>query len=175
MGNKVINHLKTVYEHRKEVRRLCFKVGLYKQGLLHDLSKYSPVEFLSSVKYYTGTCSPIDMEIKEIGYSECWLHHKGRNKHHAEYWVDQAHKIICDIPFEYIAEMFCDMVAASKVYLKEKYTDASAYNYAKERVEIYEKYMSKNTLSTLLFLLLSLKDKGEKNTLSMIKWRINNG
>ena len=37
-------HLSTINHHKMEVMRLCFKVGLYKQGLMHDLSKYSPKE-----------------------------------------------------------------------------------------------------------------------------------
>ena len=68
----------------------CFRVGLYKQGLLHDLSKYSPTEFLVGCKYYQGTRSPNNAERENIGYSGAWLHHKGRNKHHYEYWLDYS-------------------------------------------------------------------------------------
>ena len=38
-------HLVTITEHKCLVMTHCFKVGLYKQGLLHDLSKYMPSEF----------------------------------------------------------------------------------------------------------------------------------
>ena len=86
-----LKHLHTVGKHRREVRRLCFKCGLYWQGLVHDLSKYSLVEFIPQIKYWTGKRSPIDEEIDDIGYSSAWLHHKGRNKHHYEYWLDPAH------------------------------------------------------------------------------------
>ena len=81
-------HLETVNHHRKEVRRLCFKLGLYKQGIMHDLSKYSPQEFISGVIYYSGTKSPNTAERQLTGKSEAWLHHKGRNRHHFEYWTD---------------------------------------------------------------------------------------
>ena len=68
----------------------CFRAGMYKQGLLHDLSKYAPVEFLVGCKYYQGDRSPNNAEREDTGISKSWLHHKGRNKHHFEYWVDYA-------------------------------------------------------------------------------------
>ena len=49
---KLKEHLKTINAHRKLVREGCFKVGLYWQGLTHDLSKYSPSEFIVGAKYY---------------------------------------------------------------------------------------------------------------------------
>ena len=118
-------------KHRREVRKLCFKCGLYWQGLTHDLSKYSPVEFWNGVKYYTGTASPHIGERKDKGYSDAWLHHKGHNKHHAEYWHDIVNGTTkpIDIPTRYFAEMFCDRVAACKIYLKDKYTKRSALEY----------------------------------------------
>ena len=49
---KIWSHFKTITEHKLLVMKYCFKVGLYKQGLLHDLSKYSPEEFWTGVYYY---------------------------------------------------------------------------------------------------------------------------
>ena len=133
-----LKHLHTVGKHRREVRRLCFKCGLYWQGLVHDLSKYSLVEFIPQIKYWTGKRSPIDEEIDDIGYSSAWLHHKGRNKHHYEYWLDPAHcKEPVEIPKKYIVEMFCDRVAASKTYRGNDYkqTDPISYLVLKRRKE----------------------------------------
>lgn len=87
---KLIKHFITITRHRHKVMRLCFKVGLYKQGLLHDLSKYTPSEFIPGVKYFQGNRSPQAKERELFGYSAAWLHHKGRNKHHFEYWVDSG-------------------------------------------------------------------------------------
>ena len=81
-------HFNTITHHKMLVMHYCFKAGLYKQGLLHDLSKYSPAEFLVGVKYYAGTKSPNTVERELKVYSGAWLHHKGRNKHHFEYWID---------------------------------------------------------------------------------------
>ncbi|MCD8119452.1 MAG: DUF5662 family protein [Lachnospiraceae bacterium] len=83
------HHLKTINHHKWLVMKHCFAIGLYRQGLLHDLSKYSPVEFLPGAKYYQGgKRSPNNAEREDRGYSQAWLHHKGRNKHHMEYWID---------------------------------------------------------------------------------------
>ena len=84
------HHFLTITKHKCEVMKNCFAVGLYRQGLLHDLSKYSWEEFATGVKYYQGNRSPNAAEKEEKGYSAAWLHHKGRNKHHFEYWIDFA-------------------------------------------------------------------------------------
>ena len=81
-------HLKTITRHRHAVFIHCCKAGIPIRGLLHDLSKYSPDEFISGAKYYKGTRSPNEEERAIYGYSKAWLHHKGRNKHHFEYWSD---------------------------------------------------------------------------------------
>ena len=127
-------HFKTITHHKFMVMKGCFSVGLYKQGLLHDLSKYMPSEFLVGAKYYQGTQSPNNAERKDKGYSSAWLHHKGRNKHHYEYWMDySAHAgdgiIPAKMPDRYIVEMFIDRIAASKNYNKEKYTDGDPLKY----------------------------------------------
>ena len=114
----LFGHIKTVHTHRKWVRHYCFKAGLYRQGLTHDLSKYSPTEFFESIKYYTGTCSPIDICKKEKGYSAAWMHHKGRNKHHYEFWMDNFDNG-CEaliMPYKYALEMVCDNLGASRAY-----------------------------------------------------------
>ena len=83
-----IGHFRTITRHRHKVIAHCRKAGIFWQGLRHDLSKYSPSEFLPGVKYYQGTRSPNEGERDVYGYSLAWMHHKGRNKHHFEYWTD---------------------------------------------------------------------------------------
>ena len=56
--HKTIAHFRTITHHRHVVCRECFQVGLYWQGLTHDLSKFSPTEFWTGVRYYQGTRSP---------------------------------------------------------------------------------------------------------------------
>ena len=119
---KFFGHLHTVNAHRFRVFCLCFKVGIPLQGLIHDLSKYSPTEFLEGAKYYAGTYSPIMNCKKDIGYRKAWLHHKGRNKHHFQYWYDYAAPIKTPImPFKYFLEMICDDLAAGMTYQGKKW------------------------------------------------------
>lgn len=124
-------HLHTVNKHRLKVFILCTKAGIPLQGLMHDLSKYSPTEFFEGVKYYAkGQYSPIINAKKDKGYSNAWLHHKGRNKHHHEYWFDYNAPLKAPvIPYKYCVEMICDMVAASKCYQGKKYTNMAPYYY----------------------------------------------
>ncbi len=170
---KWLEHLKTINYHKREVRKNCFKIGLYRQGLTHDLSKYSPVEFLVGAKYYDGgTHSPNENERRDKGYSAAWLHHKGRNKHHFEYWIDYSpsgeHNLCgMEMPAKYVAEMFCDRVAASKTYQKKDYTDASPWLYydrSKNNLVLHD-----NTRALLEKMLFMLKDEGEKKTFDYIK------
>ena len=133
-------HFKTITHHKILVAKGCFKVGLYKQGLLHDMSKYSPTEFWVGAKYYQGTRSPNNAEREDIGYSSAWLHHKGRNKHHYEYWIDYSMQALpggmapVPMPDKYIAEMIMDRIAASKVYMGGEYTDKIGRASCRERV-----------------------------------------
>jgi hypothetical protein len=118
-----IGHLHTVNKHRFKVLCLCIKVGIPIQGLIHDLSKYSPTEFLEGVKYFEGSYSPIMNCRRDIGYSEAWLHHKGRNKHHYQYWYDYASPIETPVmPFKYFLEMVCDDLAAGMTYQGKDWT-----------------------------------------------------
>lgn len=127
-------HLHTVNKHRLKVFILCCKAGIPLQGLVHDLSKYSPTEFLEGAKYYTGGYSPIKNRKEEAGYSEAWLHHKGRNKHHYEYWYDNYAPIKTPIiPFKYFVEMVCDTMAAGLTYQGKNWTKDYQLNYWKSR------------------------------------------
>ena len=122
-------HFETITRHKLLVMKYCFECGLYRQGLTHDLSKYSPTEFIPGCIYYQGDHSPNEAERAARGYSSAWLHHKGRNKHHLEYWIDYTTNKSglggMKMPLRYVCEMVCDRVAASQIYLGDKYTDAS--------------------------------------------------
>lgn len=172
---KWFDHLKTINHHKWLVMKLCFKVGLYKQGLLHDLSKYTPVEFSAGAKYYQGTRSPNAAQREQVGYSAAWLHHKGRNKHHMEYWIDYGLEdgqtmIGMKMPTKYVVEMFCDRVAASMNYRGKDYTDADAYNYYLRSRSHY--IIHPETDELLARLLKMLADEGEEKTIAYIRREI---
>lgn len=170
---KIWKHFKTITYHKYLVMQGCFKVGLYKQGLLHDLSKYAPSEFLVGARYFQGDRSPNNAEREDIGYSSAWLHHKGRNKHHYEYWIDYSTKNIpggmapAPMPNRYIVEMLMDRIAACKVYKKENYTNRSPLEYylsGKDPAPIHEK--TRRMLEKFLYM---LAEEGEEKTFAYIR------
>ena len=168
---RIFGHFLTITKHRHEVVRLCFRAGIGFQGLFHDLSKYSPTEFIPGVRFYTGKESPNNGERRSCGYSLAWMHHKGRNKHHFEYWYDYdmvTKKIVpVDMPDRYIKEMCCDRIAASKGYNKENYTTKSPLNYLQKSTA--REKMTETTYRKLLYLLTMLAEKGEKETLKRMR------
>lgn len=128
--NKAIQHFNTINKHRWKVFIWCCKMGIPLRGILHDLSKYSWTEF-SIYKWYSGNKSPHDNCREELGFSPSWIHHKTRNKHHWEYWLDNEKKefIPVKIPYKYVVEMFCDFVGAGQTYMKEKWSCTSPFEY----------------------------------------------
>lgn len=170
--DKIKGHLHTINQHKIKVTCLCWRCGLYKQGLLHDLSKYSFIELKTGFKYYQGFRSPIDAQKEAEGYSLSWLHHKGRNKHHWEYWLDNSKNgiIAVKMPVNYVVEMFCDRVAASMIYQKENYTDSSALEYyeaGRNRILIHPE-----TDALIHHLLTYLSQNGLDATIEYIRKKI---
>lgn len=172
---KWLQHFRTITQHKWLVMKHCFRVGLYKQGLLHDISKYSWTEFSIGAKYFQGYRSPNAAEIEEKGYSTAWLHHKGRNKHHPEYWTDYNVKgdhsySPIKMPTKYVVEMFCDRVAANKIYKPDTYQNSDPLGYferTKAHLIIHEE-----SSQLLRKMLVMLKDEGEEETFRYIKENI---
>lgn len=171
MNRNAWNHFRTITRHKWEVMKNCFRLGLYRQGLLHDLSKYSPTEFKVGAAYFQGSRSPNAAEREALGYSTAWMHHKGRNKHHFEYWTDvsrdKTRMVGVKMPPRYLAEMFADRVAASKIYKGKDYTDRTSLEYllkGKDRM-----LMHPETYRELRFLLTMLAEKGETKTFRYIR------
>lgn len=170
-------HFVTITRHRWLVRQGCFRVGLYWQGLTHDLSKYAPTEFRVGVKYFQGDKSPNGAERNDKGFSEAWMHHKGRNKHHYEYWTDMSpvtrNYDAVPMPRKYLVEMVMDRRAACMVYQGDKYSDGSALEYfmkSRERVLMHPK-----TRMELEYILTMLRDQGETEVFRYLKEEILRG
>jgi hypothetical protein len=174
---RIWGHFKTITRHKFVVMRHCFRVGLYRQGLLHDLSKYSWTEFRVGAKYFTGKHSPNVEERNELGYSTAWLHHKGRNKHHFEYWNDFSPKENANVPIEmptkYFVEMVMDRIAACKIYNGKEYYDGSALDYLHRGKDM--SLMHPRTLAQLEYVLVMLRDKGEGETFDYLKHHVLKG
>lgn len=166
MSRNALEHFKTITKHKWLVMQGCFKIGLYKQGILHDMSKYTPSEFLIGCRYYQGDRSPNDAERRKTGYSTAWMHHKGRNRHHFEYWIDynisQTEIPMAGVrmPRRYVAEMVMDRIAASKTYNGEAYQDSDPLTYFLRGKHHY--MMHDETSKELEKLLRILAKRGEK-------------
>lgn len=169
-------HLRTILHHKNLVRHYCFRAGLYKQGIMHDWSKYSPVEFINSVRNFQGgKKSPNFGEKATKGYSSSWLHHKGRNRHHFEYWIDFTLNPDeglqgMPMPTRYVLEMFCDRIAASKNYNHKNYDDSFPLAYYEKNKSHY--ILHKDTKELLERLLHMLADEGEDKTFAYIRKNI---
>ncbi len=166
-------HLKTITAHKWLVMKNCFRIGLYRQGILHDLSKYGWTEFSTGIRYYQGNRSPNAAEREEKGYSQAWLHHKGRNRHHFEYWMDvsprnrEAGLTGVKMPLNYVMEMMMDRIAASKVYKGKEYTDGASWEYFCRSGE--GALMHPETRALVERLLIMLRDEGEEKTFALIR------
>ena len=174
---KAWRHFKTITKHKFLVMGGCFRIGLIGRAFAHDMSKYTPTEFCNGVKYYQGTRSPNEQERAQRGYSSAWLHHKGRNRHHFEYWTDYSIETKqmepVKMPIRYVAEMFCDRVAASKIYRGKEYTDSHPLEYflaGKSRRRIHPA-----TSDLLEGWLRMLADEGEDATFAHVRQAVKKG
>lgn len=158
-------HFKLVTKHRWLVFKLCLKAGEPLRGFLHDLSKYSPTEFLEGVKYFNGAKSPTIEARERQGYSKAWLHHKGRNKHHEEYWVDiRGDNPTPVIPYKYVVEMICDKLAAGMAYKKKDFTYKYELEYWNKEKEILQ--INKKTEQFITKVFTEIVEKGIDKTLN---------
>ncbi len=159
----ILKHTHLVFKHKRLVFIHSFKCGIVWQGIIHDLSKFSPEEFFESVKYYQGNRSPIGVCRRATGISRAWLHHKGRNKHHIEYWTDFDLPENPVMPYKYAVECICDKLAATKTYNGKSYTEEKA-------IEHWHRYGNKinGNPKTMLFIetvFTDLSQYGEKRIL----------
>ena len=162
---KLVKHLGVVNKHRFMVFKLCCKCGLFWQGLWHDMSKYSLSELKESVKYFTdGKKSPLGTAREQQGYSLAWLRHKGRNKHHIEYWYDEHNKENMVIPYKYVVESLCDKIAATKCYRKAEYKAQDVLDYWNKEKQRF--HLNPKIEKFFDDVLLDLVNLGEKTVLN---------
>ena len=169
---RFFGHLKTVIVHKYTVFVHSLKLGIPFRGFMHDFSKFSPTEFLPGVKYYNnGKKSPNEAERINNGYSRAWMHHKGKNKHHFEYWTAYSpiERRVMPVKMEYVyvLEMFCDRVAASKVYQGKNYTDRHPLEYFLRGKD--KRFIHPVTSDEIEKMLTLLADKGEKQAFEIIR------
>ena len=162
--SNIFKHFFLVCRHKHLVFINCAKCGILWRGIVHDLSKFSPTELFESAKYYQGNRSPIGVCRRATGASYAWLHHKGRNKHHIEYWLDPDCAVTPAMPYKYAVECICDKLAATKTYKGKDYSP-------EKLIEHWERYGNKvdgnpNTMKFLGAVFRDLRDLGEKQVLN---------
>ena len=156
----IFKHLKTICKHKAIVCLECMKCGFIWRGLMHDNSKFGLAEFLPSAKYFEGNKNT---EKVRNGYYLAWLHHKGHNPHHWEYWIefDREGKVIANkIPYEYVVEMVCDWIGAGMVYSKDKWTQGQPLMYYK--IVRRGQHFHPETEALIIKFLECIRDKGLK-------------
>ena len=167
----IFGHLRNIIVHKYWVFYYGCIIGVnWWRLLMHDMSKFSPIEFWESVKYYQGTSSPIPVCKAENGYSKAWQHHKGRNPHHYEYWTDNydSGTTLIPMPIECVVEMLADWMAAGRTYMGNKFTFTGQAMWWQNK---------KKTNPAIHPLTIALIDKffdieGENTDYELDKWRL---
>lgn len=99
------------------------------------------------------------------------MHHKGRNKHHYEYWTDLNRQTrryeAVPMPRRYLVEMVMDRRAACITYQGSAYTTASPLKYYTGSME--RNLMHPQTQRELEYILTMLRDRGEESTFRYLR------
>lgn len=111
-------YLAYVLRHKWFVFIECCHLGVPWRGLLHDLSKFLPSEFLPYARHFYGRPGPhAAADSGEEAFNLAWLKHQKRNKHHWQWWVlrfDDGTVRALEMPDEYRREMVADWRGAGK-------------------------------------------------------------
>lgn len=156
--NMHLQYLKYMLRHKWYVFQECRKAGILWRGIVHDLSKFRPDEWLPYARYFYGGAHRKwkDVTAYEKTYfwqaawhdtQECvddefdaaWLKHIHRNPHHWQYWVlreDNGAEKCLPMPWDDMAEMLCDWRGAGK-----------AQGYGDNTIEWYGKNKDKMRLN----------------------------
>ena len=153
-------------------------LGLGMGGMEGTCGAISAAAVLAGLKISTADLEKPNSKGTSYKASKAWLHHKGRNKHHFEYWIDvslnkEEGLVGNKMPVNYVAEMLCDRIAACEVYRGKNYTSAAPMEY----YEFTKKYITihPETRALLEKLLTILKDEGEESAYAYIRKLLKKG
>ena len=167
---KYFKYLKQVLLHKKYVFEECRACGILWQGITHDLSKFSKDEFIPYSKYFME-----DKEKNKEVFIKAWMHHKGNNPHHWEYWIDydeNGNIVANKMPYNYVVEMVCDWIGAGKAYEKRWNTNSPFEYYNKVRSG---RHFHPETEKLVLLFLNCVRFHGLKQFHKLAKGEIDNG
>jgi len=147
-------YLKYVLRHKWFVLIECSKRGYFWRGLIHDLSKFRPSEFIPYARYFYGnwpkrrTVSPGEKYFYHVlckedvnqQFDKAWLLHIHRNPHHWQFWLlqeDSGSVKLLPVPRKYLIEMGCDWIGAGKA-ITGKDNLKTWYIQNKEKIQLNE-------------------------------------
>ena len=108
--------------HKWNVFVECLITGQPIHGILHDLSKFLPSEFIPYARFFFAkdkTNIYKETDEKDLNFLKGWCYHQKRNKHHWNYWVciNRKNEIIpIPMPAKYIAQMLADWRGMSRKF-----------------------------------------------------------
>lgn len=122
---KHLQYLNYLVRHKWFVAAACFRRGLYWQGVVHDLSKFRPREWLPYAEFFYGT------EKNRNAFDRAWLDHQHANPHHWQHWVlrnDNGSTVVLEMPEKYVVEMVCDWEGAGRAITGKSGTTLDWYS-----------------------------------------------
>ena len=120
-----LRYLRYVLRHKWYVFLACRRLGVpLRQAILHDWSKFLPVEWFPYVRFFYG---PRPIQRDATGYYDAasvggdfdraWLHHQHFNAHHWQHWVlrqDDGSFRALPMPERFAREMVADWIGAGR-------------------------------------------------------------
>jgi hypothetical protein len=127
---KYFLYLKALLRHKWFVFLEACKLGIPFLGIVHDISKFLPDEFIPYARFFYGEYEGLKKEVVKEDFDRAWLKHLHRNKHHWQRWLlindngiviqypEKTFKQVepQNIPPRYLSEMIADWRGAGRAY-----------------------------------------------------------
>ena len=115
----VWQYARYVLRHKWYVFIECCRRGIPWRGLMHDISKFLPGEFMPYARYFYGPRDLTEQEGQgaQSAFDLAWLKHQKRNPHHWQYWAlqeDNGGVKYLEMPDHYRKEMIADWIGAGQ-------------------------------------------------------------
>jgi hypothetical protein len=122
-------YFKYAMRHKWYVFLECWKLGIPWLGIIHDMSKFYPSEWMPYMRHFfnsdgslrpktrdkTGYYKPTDTG--DDDFDGAWFLHQKRNKHHWQWWIlpeDSEGLKTIPMPERYMKEMLADWRGAGR-------------------------------------------------------------
>lgn len=130
---KYFEYFLYVVRHKWYVMMMCFRFKLYWRGIVHDMSKFLPSEFIPYANYFGCLQDVSKGSPTDIKFQKAWKLHYNRNDHHPEGWFRHRASYLYDYmspPFDLkdmsdsdLLEMIADWYGAGAAQGKRSPSD----------------------------------------------------